>query len=146
MPIYHKHHITPKHMGGSNDPSNLVTVTIQEHANLHKQLWEELGNEEDRIAWMCLSGQISNSEATIMAIKNANTGRKVFFSEQHRKNLKESRKRQKPPTLGMKFKEEHTKKILMSLHKEIICECCNRKFNGKSNYNRHIQYMKKENI
>jgi len=78
---FEKHHIIPKHMGGSNDPSNLVTVTIQEHANLHKQLWEELGNEEDRIAWMCLSGQISNSEATIMAIKNANTGRKVFFSD-----------------------------------------------------------------
>ena len=76
MPIYHKHHIIPKHMGGTDDPSNLVQVTIEQHANLHKQLWEDLGCEEDRIAWLCLSGQISNAEAILLAIKNANTGKK----------------------------------------------------------------------
>lgn len=26
MAIKHKHHIIPKHAGGSNDPSNLVTL------------------------------------------------------------------------------------------------------------------------
>ena len=36
-------------MGGTDDPSNIVIVTIEEHANLHKQLWEDLGHEEDRI-------------------------------------------------------------------------------------------------
>ena len=50
MTIYHKHHIIPKHMGGTNHPSNLVEVTIEQHAALHKQLWEDLGHEEDRIA------------------------------------------------------------------------------------------------
>lgn len=111
MTIYHKHHIIPKHMEGSDDPSNLVEVTIEEHANLHKQLWEELGNEEDRIAWLCLSGQITKAEAIILAIKKANTGRKMFFSEEHKRKLSEARKKQIPPRLGKKTSEETKKKM-----------------------------------
>ena len=110
MPIYHRHHITPKHMGGTDDPSNIVIVTIEEHANLHKQLWEDLGHEEDRIAWLCLSGQITNAEAIILAVKKANTGRKRVFSEEHKRKLKEKRKKQKPPRLGMKTSCETKKK------------------------------------
>jgi hypothetical protein len=72
MSIYtHKHHIIPEHMGGTNDPENLVEVTVEKHAELHKQLWEDLGHQEDYIAWRCLSGQISNQEAIREAIKLA---------------------------------------------------------------------------
>lgn len=59
----HKHHIIPKHMGGTDDPSNLVDVTIEEHAALHKQLWEDLGCWQDEIAWKALSGQIDRAQA-----------------------------------------------------------------------------------
>ena len=70
MSIYlHKHHIIPKHMGGSDDPSNLIEVTIEQHAELHKQLWEDLGHWQDEIAWKCLSGQITTQEATLQAIR-----------------------------------------------------------------------------
>tara|TARA_Y100000310_G_C20129437_1_gene555170 strand:+ start:33 stop:503 length:471 start_codon:yes stop_codon:yes gene_type:complete len=31
----HKHHIVPRYAGGTNDPSNLVELTIVEHANIH---------------------------------------------------------------------------------------------------------------
>lgn len=109
MTIYHKHHIIPKHMGGSDDPSNLVEVTIEEHANLHKQLWEELDNEEDRIAWLCLSGQITNAEAIILAIKKANTGRKA--SLETRKRMSESRKGEKNGFFGKKHSNENKKRI-----------------------------------
>jgi hypothetical protein len=30
--IYHKHHIIPKHMGGTDDLSNIAKLTIEEHA------------------------------------------------------------------------------------------------------------------
>ena len=40
--IYHNHHIIPKHMGGSYDPSNLVRLTIEEHAEAHKTLYESI--------------------------------------------------------------------------------------------------------
>lgn len=63
MTKLHKHHIIPKHMGGTDDPSNLVELTVEEHAQAHKKLWEEDGQEWDRIAWLALSGQINMSEA-----------------------------------------------------------------------------------
>lgn len=50
MTIYHKHHIIPKHLGGTDDPSNIVEVSIEQHAALHKQLWEDLGHWEDELA------------------------------------------------------------------------------------------------
>lgn len=71
MTIYHIHHIIPKHMGGSDDPSNLVKVTIEEHANLHKQLWEDLGCWQDRIAWNVLSNLITHEEARRIAVSEA---------------------------------------------------------------------------
>lgn len=62
MTIYHKHHIIPKHMGGTDDPSNLVMVTVEQHANLHKQLWEDLGYKEDYAAWQGLSKMMNSEE------------------------------------------------------------------------------------
>jgi hypothetical protein len=64
MSIYikHKHHIVPKHMGGSDDPSNLVELTIEEHAKAHKKLWEEHGHWQDELAWKGLSGMSSKGE------------------------------------------------------------------------------------
>lgn len=59
----HKHHIIPKYMGGSNSEDNLVEVTVTQHVMFHfcnYQLW---GNEEDKLAWRGLSGQITFDEA-----------------------------------------------------------------------------------
>ncbi len=67
----HKHHIIPKHMGGSNDPSNLVELTIEEHAEAHRKLYEEYGRWQDEIAWKALSGQISRQDAIKLSQKNA---------------------------------------------------------------------------
>jgi hypothetical protein len=63
----HKHHIIPRYMGGTDDPKNLVEVTITQHAMFHfcnYQLW---GNEEDRLAWRGLAGLITPDEAALQA-------------------------------------------------------------------------------
>ena len=78
-------------MGGSNDSSNLVELTVEEHALAHKRLYEDHGREEDRIAWLALSREISKEEARILAVKKALTGKPK--SEQHKKNMSESMKR-----------------------------------------------------
>ena len=51
------HHIIPKHMGGTDDSSNLIELTIEEHAEAHRELYEKYGKQEDLFAWKGLSGQ-----------------------------------------------------------------------------------------
>lgn len=49
-------------MGGTDDPSNLIELTIEEHAEAHRLLWEKHGTKEDWLAWKGLSGLISKKE------------------------------------------------------------------------------------
>lgn len=62
MSIYHKHHIVPRHMGGTDDPSNLVELTIEEHAEAHRKLFEQYHHPEDFAAWKGLSGMMNKHE------------------------------------------------------------------------------------
>lgn len=51
----HKHHIIPRHVGGSDNPINLVLLTPEEHAEAHKKLYEEYGRWQDYVAWQGLA-------------------------------------------------------------------------------------------
>ena len=42
-------------MGGTNDPDNLVELTVEDHAIAHFVLWKMFGRREDKIAWLGLS-------------------------------------------------------------------------------------------
>jgi hypothetical protein len=97
MTIYHKHHIIPKHMGGTDDPSNLVELTIEEHAEAYRKLYEQHGKWQDKIAWQMLSGQITNSEAIkISQSTGAKNRKKRYGKDNHfygKKHLEESKKK-----------------------------------------------------
>lgn len=69
--MHHKHHVVPVHAGGSNDKSNIVSLTIIEHAAAHFWLWLRYRRFEDRVAWQGLSGMIDKQEA-IRQIQNRN--------------------------------------------------------------------------
>lgn len=75
MPVKHKHHIIPRHMGGTDNPSNLVELTVEEHAEAHKKLFEKYGCWQDEVAWKALSGQIPNAEINHMLAVIRNTGK-----------------------------------------------------------------------
>lgn len=107
MPIYHIHHIIPRHMGGTDDPSNLVKLTVEEHAEAHRKLWEEHGIIWDYWTWKGLSGQIGKDE--LLRGIYAEAGRIAFLGKTHTPETKEIL-RQK--STGVKqTKEIVTKKI-----------------------------------
>ena len=87
MTLLHKHHILPKYMGGSDDPSNLIELTVTEHAEAHKKLYEQHGNWQDKIAWQSLSGQIGKDEAIQEARGAANRGKKRTPEQKERIRL-----------------------------------------------------------
>ncbi len=72
----HIHHIIPKYMGGTDDPNNLVELTVEEHAEAHRLLYEQYGHWQDKIAWQALSGRIGQEEILRMKQGMANKGRK----------------------------------------------------------------------
>lgn len=53
----HIHHIIPRHMGGTDDPSNLIELSRKEHAQAHLKLYEQYGKKEDLGAYYLLTGQ-----------------------------------------------------------------------------------------
>ena len=79
----HKHHIIPRHAGGSDDPSNIVELTIEEHALAHKKLFFIYGRWQDEVAYLTLSGQISKAEAIKRAQREANLGNKHWLGKTH---------------------------------------------------------------
>lgn len=72
MTAKHWHHIVPKHAGGDNSPENLIHLTVEEHAEAHKVLYETYGRWQDKIAWKTLSGQISIQEAKLIMLTEYN--------------------------------------------------------------------------
>ena len=106
MSIYHKHHIVPKHAGGTDDPSNIIELTIEEHAEAHRKLFEEHGRWQDEIAWKTLSGQINITEAQRQAQKKAvsNALSGVPKSPEHIAKMKKS-------LTGVPKSPEHRAKI-----------------------------------
>jgi hypothetical protein len=49
-------------MGGSDDPSNLIELSVEEHAEAHRVLFEKYGKKEDELAWKGLLKLINKEE------------------------------------------------------------------------------------
>ena len=65
----HLHHIIPKHMGGNDEPENLIELSIEEHAEAHRVLYEKYGHWQDMVAWKGLLGLLTSDECTFIAIR-----------------------------------------------------------------------------
>lgn len=93
----HKHHIIPKHAGGTNDPKNLVELTALDHAIAHKVLYGLWGRWQDNLAWKLLSGRIPSEEANRLASSIA-----VTEANKRRIHTKASKQKQ---SIAMKGKK-----------------------------------------
>lgn len=56
-------------MGGGDEPENLIELTIEEHAEAHRVLYEQHGHWQDMLAWKGLLGLISSAECAEIAIR-----------------------------------------------------------------------------
>lgn len=107
----HKHHIIPKHMGGSDEPSNLIELTIEEHAEVHRVLFEKYGKIQDKMAWLGLLKLASDKEIYAEFASQPK-------SEEHKKKISEAHKGKKKPwvcggkgNLGKPKTKEHCENI-----------------------------------
>jgi len=115
----HKHHIVPKHAGGTNDSSNIVELSVAEHAEAHRILFETYDRWEDEIAWKTLSGQIEIDQARRLASSIANKGKvnsietrmKISISRTGLKDSEETRK-YKSERSGVKGKKYYHNGII----------------------------------
>ena len=73
----HKHHIIPRYEDGSDDPSNIVELTVTQHAMWHFAEWQRKGNKEDFLAWKGLTGTMKIDEMAIelMRIGGSKSGK-----------------------------------------------------------------------
>ena len=83
-------------MGGTDDPTNLMELTVEEHAEAHRLLYEQHGRYQDFYAWQGLSGQIGKEElikqiqsAANSKPKSEETKRKMSIAFTGRKYSKE---------------------------------------------------------
>jgi hypothetical protein len=108
----HKHHIIPRYEGGSNLQENLVELTTTQHSMWHYAEWIRKKNDEDYLAWKCLSGQIGKEE--IQKIKS-----KIGYDI-----MKELIKHQPHPATklkGRKQSDEHKMNRSKALKGRICC-------------------------
>ena len=106
--VKHKHHIIPRHAGGIDDPSNIIELTVEDHAEAHRLLFEKYNRWQDEIAWKGLSGQIKTAE--INHVKNS-----------ERQRGEKNHMFGKPgPMRGKKHTEETREKIKSARKKQVI--------------------------
>lgn len=107
-------------MGGTDDSSNLVLLTVEEHAAAHHQLFLLHGKKQDELAWKGLLGLIDKEE---MARQLASLNGKKWLGKKHSESTKQ---KMSEVHLGNSYckgipkTEEHKKNGY--LHKGYYCE------------------------
>lgn len=119
----HIHHIIPKHIGGTDEPSNLVELTLEEHIEVHRKMYEEHGRWQDYCAWQALSGRIGQEEILRMKQGMANKGRKRTPEQKERIRqaaLKRSERQRLDGTLEKANKKRSEKMTGVPKSKEAV--------------------------
>jgi Photosynthetic reaction centre protein len=79
-----KHHIVPKFKGGSNEESNLVFLTFNDHAIAHFIRWVVYKDPRDQTAWNIMSVQSEDWRREIASLGGKIGG--VAAQKQHKEN------------------------------------------------------------
>lgn len=169
---YEKHHIMPKSMGGSDNPSNLIYLTAREHFIAHWLLWRIYKNDKMGFAFYAITHMGQNQTIKSSRVyEESKLARRQFIIDNNKKYHKGKKLSQKQiDGIQERFKnldrtKEHCNNISKSLkdkpktkeHKENLSKSLknydwsnydirNRKISiansGKNNGRSKIVYMK----
>jgi hypothetical protein len=113
-----KHHIIPSHRGGSDASWNLVTLTLSEHAEAHKLLYDNYDFKEDLAAHYMISGNLDKGFELIrqLARQTMKERNVSFYNSDVQRELGRRPKKQRRPyarnlyilhALGKGFSMQH---------------------------------------
>lgn len=153
-------------MGGSDAPANLIELTVEQHAEAHRILYEQYGKWQDKIAYNMLSGQITVADAIKETQRQYMTNRVIseetlekmsksqkermkngnhpmsgkIFSDESRKKMSDSHKGQSPGNKGKPRTPEQIEKDRLAQMKVPMYDCpvCGKSCRGKGNLNQHL--------
>ena len=131
---WHRHHIVPKHAGGTDDPTNILKCNRPMHIMLHWIRWLEEGSHHDYNASRLLMGKPAKP---FLGHKQSDHQKEVA-SRTH-KGTKKPHVKQPPydyeKQYGEKWKESQSKAKKV---KAIFCIKCRKGFN-KGNFAIHLK-------
>jgi hypothetical protein len=131
-----RHHILPRSMGGTNDESNLVYLTLREHFIAHRILWRAYRTAELAKAFFLMGGKQDNH--TSRDFETARTEWLTDYSANHHSRRPESKARQSviSTAAGKKRAKEGTHHFLSIHRAPWKCEHCGKTGVGLGNYDR----------
>jgi len=107
----HRHHIVPRHCGGTDDPSNYTYLTPREHVIAHYLLWRIYKNPNDLRSMHMLGAELSVEQRRIVG-KFCHKNKIGFHGapkEQKREWAKKGANNQKKNKIGIHSPENYKK-------------------------------------
>lgn len=108
-----KHHILPRSLGGSDDPSNIICLTVRQHYIAHWMLWKAYGGSM-AVAFDYMSGIKRYGSRlpsrTVEALK-ADVSKRIS----ERPVSKETRQKQRAAKLGRSLPEKTKNKLRVAM-------------------------------
>lgn len=122
---FHKHHIVPKHLGGTDTPENLVLLHPYDHAIMHYVRWKIYRTYGDAWAFNRLKAWLDKGGLTVRGMKHSEEAKqKIGFessarvrkphSEETKAKISQAKKGRSSNRKGAKHSLESIQKMIDS--------------------------------